>query len=133
MRPQQMESLTSEVQAYRAALATLLDLDLDDVPAYDGQAQGIQWDAWLASMNLGAFRFMPDQGAMGVAYGLGRIVSPYVGYDMHTVVLQGGMVVFDPHPDPEEFDLDERLGLVELMIPLDPALPSGRFVVDSDG
>ena len=127
-----MEALASDVQAYRAALASLLDLDLDVVPAYDGQAQGLQWDAWLGgTLNLGAFRFSADLGVdVGPTLSLGRIVSPYVGYDIHTVVMRGMMLEFDPHPEPVEYEVLEHLALVELMVPLDPSLPSGRFAVD---
>lgn len=123
-----MESMTSDVESYRAALASLLGMDLDRMPRFDGLPGPLEWDAWLArELNMASLRF--NAGAIPIPPGmwLARIVSPYPGYRTHTVVMARGGLAHDPHPEPQEYLPHERLALMELLIPLDPSEPSGPF------
>lgn len=130
MIPVTQESMTSDVQAYRAALASILEVDLDVLPAFEGMAGPMQWDAWMATeLNLCLLRFAVDTMERPPGMWLALIMSPYVGYEMHTVVMRGGALAHDPHPEPQEYRVLDLLAVIEMMLPLDPALPSGRHAL----
>lgn len=129
MRPVMMESLTSDTEAYRACLASILQMELDEFPTFEGLSAVLQWDAWLASeLNLCCLRFGVD--AITVPHGLwvARLASPYPGYEWHSVVCAGGNMVHDPHPEPQEYELRAVMYAVELLLPMDPGEPFGRFI-----
>jgi hypothetical protein len=44
-----MERLTSDAEAYRACLASMLQMDLEEFPTFEGLAAPLQWNAWLSS------------------------------------------------------------------------------------
>lgn len=78
----------------QAAVASLLDLDLDDVPHF------IVHEDWLERMVLFArlhgYRIVLDQTGDPVALGIAYGPSPR-GVN-HAVVVQDGHTVWDPHP-----------------------------------
>jgi hypothetical protein len=128
MRPVMMESLTSDTEAYRACLASLLQIELDEFPAFQGLAATMQWNAWLASeLNLYVLRFEFGTIATPPGMWLATMASPYQGYDLHAVVCAGSRVVHDPHPEAQPGADYLNLATVELLIPLDPGEQSGRF------
>lgn len=125
----QMEQLTSEEDAYRAALASILELELDDVPRFTGMASEMQLEAWLgAELNLCRFGVGDMQPAVP-GYWLARVHSPYPSYTVHTVVMQHLRIVHDPHPEPQPIDITMGVVRCDLLVPLDPALPSGRHAM----
>jgi hypothetical protein len=53
-----MERLTSDAEAYRACLASMLQMDLEEFPTFEGLAAPLQWNAWLAAeLNVIAMQF----------------------------------------------------------------------------
>lgn len=121
-------SLTSDVQAYRAALASILDVDLDLVPEFEGLPAQMQWNGWLAGeCNLASLVFEAGQINFPPGYWIARLRSPYPGYQVHSVVMAGTSLAHDPHPEPQEYAADALVLLVELLVPLDPSEPSGRY------
>jgi hypothetical protein len=128
MRPVLMERLTSDVEAYRACLASMLQMDLDEFPAFEGLAASMQWNAWLAS-ELNVCMLVFEFAAVPVPPGLwiARMPSPYQGYDVHSVVCAGTQPVHDPHPEAQPNGTYPNVTTMELMLPLDPGEPLGRF------
>lgn len=123
-----MAELTSDLDAYRAALGSLLAIELDQIPAFEGVAAPLQWDAWIATeLNLAVLRMSPNVLPIPVGYWLGRLPSPYPGYDLHSVVMRGTALAHDPHPEPQQYPIE--LSICEVFVPLDPAEPSGRWLL----
>jgi hypothetical protein len=128
MQPVQMNELTSAESAYRACLATVLDMSLDDVPSFDGLAADMQWAAWLgARMNLMVVTINSTYPGFWIA----RVRSPYPAYAVHSLVMRSGLVIHDPHPEPQPVPLDMALLSSELLAPLDPSLPCGRAALEA--
>lgn len=128
MKPVMMDGLTSASDAYQACLASLLEVEIEEVPTFEGLAAAYEWNAWLASkLNLYIVTF--DMGSIPTPPGmwLARIQSPYPAYGTHTVVMMAHELAHDPHPEPQEYDVLDSVAMIELMIPLDPAEPSGRY------
>lgn len=131
MKPVMMERLTSDVEAYRACLASILQMDLDDFPTYTGLAEAMQWNAWLATeLNLYVMQFAFGAVATPPGLWIARMPSPYLGYDVHSIVCAGFRSAHDPHPESQPGGSYLNISTVELLMPLDPGEPSGRFTRD---
>lgn len=121
---------------FAAALASILEVDLDKIPPWSG---GLAWgdyrprlDEWLATRGLTSYACpvlpapMPLSG-LDVPRGailLAGVRTP--GDWNHALVVRDGEVVWDPYPagNPEVGLLGGRDPLVDfvfLLIPLDPA------------
>lgn len=125
-----MDRLTSDTEAYRACLASILQMDLDNFPAFEGLAAPMQWNAWLASeLNVCALVFRFDAVPTPVGLWLARMESPYQGYDVHTIVCAGDRPLHDPHPEAQPGGTYQAIATVELLVPLDPGEPVGRFII----
>lgn len=125
-----MDGLATTESAYRAALGTVLDIDVEDVPSFDGLAAELQWDAWLGSLNLGVWRTRPPGLVVPGGYWIFRCQSPYHGYEVHSVVMRAAMVAFDPYPQPKVLTLEGSAVQGECYYVLDPAEPAGRFALN---
>lgn len=120
----------SDRHAWRAALGSLLDISVENLPDFEGLSADMQWTAWLGSrLNLGIWSFPPGA-TFPPGYWLLVIASPYPGYDLHTLVMRGGNVAYDPHPEPQDLSRlpPEQMRVGQMLMPLDPSEPSGRFV-----
>jgi hypothetical protein len=131
MKPVMMESRTSEVESYRAAVASILGLELDVLPAFDGPTGPMEWDAWFArELNMVVVRF--EEGfSPPRCYWVAAVASPYHGTDVHFVVMQREQLVHDPHPEAEWFDVRPVLVMMDVFVPLDPSLPAGGAALSS--
>jgi hypothetical protein len=118
------------VHAYRACVASLLELELEQVPQFEGMAAGLEFDAWLAR-ELQMVRVTMLQFSPPPMLWIARVHSPYLTYDTHSLVMQQWATLFDPHPEAQPIDVQEELVLVELFCPMDPAQPSGRAALES--
>jgi hypothetical protein len=77
-----MERLTSDAEAYRACLASMLQMDLEEFPTFEGLAAPLQWNAWLAAeLNVIAMQFAFGTIPTPPGLWLARMASPYQGYD----------------------------------------------------
>lgn len=124
-----MERLTSDAEAYRACLASILQMDLDDFPTFEGLAAPMQWNAWLASeLNICALAFPADSLQTPPGLWLARMPSPYQGYDVHTIVCAAGRPLHDPHPEAQPNGEYPMITVAELLFPMDPGEPLGRFI-----
>jgi hypothetical protein len=98
-----MERLTSDAEAYRACLASMLQMDLEEFPTFEGLAAPLQWNAWLAAeLNVIAMQFAFGTIPTPPGLWLARMASPYQGYDVHTVVCVGSRPLHDPHPERDD-------------------------------
>lgn len=123
-----MERLTSDEEAYRACLASVLQVDLGDLPTFEGLAAPMQWNAWLAGeLNVYVMQFPFAAVPNPPGYWLARLKSPYQGYDVHTCVCVGSRFAHDPHPEAQGDMAYPDVATIEVLIPLDPGEPSGRF------
>lgn len=112
-------------EAYRAALASILGMDLWDVPPFPGLAYEVQYAAWLAGRNLSVFAMAGMQPPPG--YWLARVPGDPYGYAVHTLVMVGAQCAHDPHPEQKlrPRGMETTVTMCELLLPIDPALPSG--------
>lgn len=77
----------------QAAVASLLDLDLDDVPHFITHDDWLQYLVdWARARGYLVVARPPDTVRMGIAYG------PSVRGVQHAVVWLDGCIAFDPHP-----------------------------------
>lgn len=77
----------------QAAVASLLDLDLDDVPHFIEHTGWLQYLAdWARDRGYLIIARPPESVRMGIAYG------PSPRGVQHAVVWLDGRVAFDPHP-----------------------------------
>jgi hypothetical protein len=124
-----MEQLTRETDAYRACLATILELELEQVPEFEGMAADLQFQAWLATdLNMATLRLEVLSPVPPILW-LARVHSPYPLYKVHTVVMQQALIAFDPHPEPQPVDLSSAVIQCEVFVPMDPSAPSGHFAL----
>jgi hypothetical protein len=122
MIPVTMKRLTNEMDAYRAALASLLDLSLESIPEVDGLGAELKLRAWMSDRNMTVLRITPFE-APPCMY-IARTRSPYPGYQVHSVVMAGGVLAHDPHPEPQPFVWEEVIG-ADFIVPMDPTHPFG--------
>lgn len=125
MIPVVQQKLMDETDAYRAALASLLEIELEEIPAFTGLNGELKLHAWLSDLNLAVVRVSGFQ-APPMLW-IARTQSPYPGYAVHSVVMRAAVLLHDPHPEPQPFDQTTILG-ADIITPADPSLPSGRFV-----
>jgi len=110
----------------QACLATLLDLDIGDVPHFTGEDWRARMGAWLRTRGLWALAFSPPAGTLEeTARWLDETVPGYAIVSgqtprglLHATVWYAGELVHDPHPD--------RAGLLSVedvlvLVPVDPA------------
>jgi len=129
-----MASLTREVESYRAALASLLEVDLELIPDYEGLGSSMRWNAWLAS-ELNVLMLVCEFGTFGPAQGMwiAQIDSPYPGFKFHYVVCAGADIVWDPHPEPQDYTDAAKIVGQHFVMAMDPALPMGRAALEARG
>lgn len=108
---------------YAAAFASLLELEIAEVPAFEGsatpQAAEQAVDYWLAMIGFQRLVFWPHQTAdmpRGYAIVIGR--SPRHPGDAHCVIGLDGEMVHDPHPSNAGL---LTWGAHEFLLPMDPA------------
>lgn len=108
----------------QAALATVFDLPLDEVPHFVAMPADVWWSAlerWLAERNI-AVNWLPQPPWYPLgAYYLMTGKSPR-GDFKHVVVCRNGDLIHDPHPDGTGLDMDhpEQFGIYYFVV-LDPA------------
>lgn len=124
-----MDTLTRPEEAYRACLASMLDLELEQVPLYEGLSADLQWQAWTAS-ELNLARVMLQDWQPAPCLWLARVTSPYPAYKVHTLVMEHTRIAHDPHPEPQHIDVTMGVLQVDLYVPLDPSLPIGRAALE---
>lgn len=112
----------------QAALASIFDLDLDDVPHFVGMGEDVWWEQfwlWLRARNI-EVHYERVAGDDGEFYGWRPLQVPYLlggpsprGEFSHVVVAKNHEVIHDPHPDGTGLAPGWRG--VYYFIPLDPA------------
>jgi hypothetical protein len=123
--PEDQVVVATAEDAYRAALASILAVELEQVPMFEGLAAELEFQAWLGGkLNLACLKFASMDPPTG--YWIARIRSPY-DFHPHTVVMRYQQVVHDPHPAQKVQPGVEGLTVLqcELLVPLDPSLPAG--------
>lgn len=91
---------------WRACLATILDLEYEDVPFLGTiEKPDLEWYeksmAFLNQLGLGYMEIQPNHESNQKLQGYHLIIgdSPRIPNMKHAVVARDGIVVYDPHPD----------------------------------
>lgn len=129
MKPPDTSGHDTKDQCWRVALAAALELPIDKVPPIlmEVETWWVNTRAWLQTMGLDLLSWEPNSETdwwtpAGIVLVTGK--SPRGDWN-HTVVYDGGEMVFDPH--------DSNLGIVgrptgiEAFQILDPALVTLQF------
>lgn len=102
-----------------AALASLFELGIDDVPQFSEMNESGRWYIefvnWCARRGIELYRF--DEEMCFAGYYLASGPSPR-GVN-HMVVMKDGALAHDPHPSRDGI---ERVDCVYVFLPLDPAV-----------
>ncbi len=116
---------------FQAALASILELPLDDVPHFmveEGWERHLE--EWLAARGLGVVWV----GNSGIESITSRSITktPCIasvklnpGDVLHSVIAQGGRIIHDPHPTSDVHTLSDILDYF-ILYPLDPSFLRGR-------
>lgn len=114
---------TSFGNCFAACIASIFELELDQVPFPDGNSENFWriYDKWFTErgfsvVNLKRGDFIPNGFCLGV------VSSPrHPGTD-HAVVIHNGKVVHDPHPSrASEMDNLDLVHSIDMIYPLDPS------------
>lgn len=128
MKPVTMRTMTDASEAYRACLASMLELELDEVPVFVGMASDLQMQAWTAS-ELNLAHFQVQQMRPPPVLWIALVNSPYPAYSVHALVMEGLLIAHDPHPEPQPIDVTGGVLQCDLYVPLNPALPVGKYAL----
>ena len=123
MIPIDQTKLHSEIQTgncFQAAIASIFELSIEDVPEFLGKKWWFDFLEWAASKGMDIVRWDDDVSLPGYYLTAGK--SPRGDFD-HVVVFKNGTMVHDPHP--------EKTGLANIkyiiaFLPLDPAKSINR-------
>jgi hypothetical protein len=98
---------------FRACMATLLSIDIDELPAFEEQSDNVWIPAkrWLIDRGLSIRNYHKDFPPDGYSIATGP--SPRNPNIYHAVVALDGMIFFDPHPDRSGLASTERYWQIE--------------------
>jgi hypothetical protein len=93
---------------FRACVASILEMDIDDLPNYHGYNWWNRWIAWGTKHGLVFECYYPDEVPPEAEYVIAGPKSPRIPDITHAVVVKNGKIVWDPHP---EYDPDNPCDL----------------------
>lgn len=124
MKPVDQTKLHSESvngNCFAAALASIFELPIDDVPDFVGDRWWFDFVNWLNSNGWDVIRWDNKIELLGIYLVAGK--SPRGDFD-HVVVFENGKMIHDPHPT------KQGLGNIKFcmaFLPLDPGI-GGNYV-----
>jgi hypothetical protein len=83
----------------RACVASILELDIDELPNFHGDGWWDRWVAWGEARGLDFCCYAPEDLPPEAEYWIAGPDSPRIPDVKHAVVVNGGEIVWDPHPD----------------------------------
>lgn len=88
---------------FAACLASILELELDEVPNFHGENWLFRYNRWLKPFNLVLYdvTFPKGTNQHPVGYSILAGTSPRYAPALHAVVCLDGTIVHDPHPNGE--------------------------------
>lgn len=114
---------------FSACVASILELQLDDVPNFhdfDDKDFSDALDEWFNDRGMVYLEFDLTIGdatefisQLDMVYTIGTIRSPRARAIRHAVVCKGGKIIHDPHPNQDGYNCE--LELLGFILPMNPA------------
>lgn len=86
---------------WRAAVASLLEIDIDSMPAFEDSGHCMFYNTrkWAKSQGFSVFTFDAENPPASYSIAFGS--SPRLSDSDHAIVVEDGVMVHDPHPSGE--------------------------------
>jgi hypothetical protein len=101
MRPVMQTKFPVRGNCWRAAIASLLEIGIDSMPAFEDAGHRMFSDTRTWAMNEGYSVFAYDADKPPASYAIAFGQSPRRFDSDHAIVVEDGVMVHDPHPSSE--------------------------------